>query len=397
MPRMFSTEWCRSWAPSPPSLWLASLWETFPSNLEVVLGWSDVDCCFLVGPPLLLRGLCPGDFSVQPGSGAWLERCGLLLFGRASFATSWPLPSSSSSILILAKLGLRCVPPGRWTAVPEAWQLALGGVEGTALVALSGDGQWQMALTLLTQLVQGRIQADLAAYSSSMCSIGFGSAWHCAVQLLRGLEQRRYHDVLCLSSAITACDAADRWRGALQMLWQAAGTRETSLDAMAYRVACRALDEVSENPRRWRLVLGLFDDLQELSFEADLAMHTTATRCCEDVDPAPFPAISAALLETAMDAMASKNRGGTGAGFQSHVKRWILPPNSWNPGGASMFIPRFRPGTQVLNRFDPLTIVFMLGKTCQQGVSSVTEAVDRLNSGKAKCSDGLCIVRWHGD
>lgn len=38
------------------------------------------------------------------------------------------------------------------------------------------------------------------------------------------------------------------------------------LDAMAYRQGARALDEVYEKPQRWKVVLGLFKDLEDLIF-----------------------------------------------------------------------------------------------------------------------------------
>merc|ERR1712032_1644394 len=99
-------------------------------------------------------------------------------------------------------------------------------IHGIALVCYSAaisacekGGQWQQALSLLSEKLESKLEPDIISYSAGITACEKGGAWHLALSLLIGMRESKLDpDVATYSDAISACEEGGQWLHSLSLL-----------------------------------------------------------------------------------------------------------------------------------------------------------------------------------
>ncbi|CAE7222707.1 unnamed protein product [Symbiodinium natans] len=95
---------------------------------------------------------------------------------------------------------------------------ALWGLQGELhLGVLAKRLQWQAAVSVLFEAVQGRMVPHLSSCSACIKACGQARQWQLALQLLSHMPGNLRPNVISWNSAIGACDRGRQWQLCLQL------------------------------------------------------------------------------------------------------------------------------------------------------------------------------------
>lgn len=122
---------------------------------------------------------------------------------------------------------------------------------------------WPWALELL--------QPDLMAYAQ--CLSRCGAQWAVALHLLEDLQQQRLEpDAACYSATMACLERGQQWRLALHLLRAA----PFSL------VVCGAAISACKKSHQWQWVLHLLEEMHRKKLESNLVVYNAALAACEE-------------------------------------------------------------------------------------------------------------------
>ena len=141
-----------------------------------------------------------------------------------------------------------CAKAGRWQVA--AWLMDSGRdvISFNCAIAASGRAEeWRPALSLFCKLQTCR-EATLTSYNSAIvsCAGSGGGSWRWALTLLGSVPSALGPDTVSFDAALRACEAAGRWREALQLLsdFRAAGL----LPEAPLSEVCKGHDNTGHDP-----------------------------------------------------------------------------------------------------------------------------------------------------
>ena len=157
-----------------------------------------------------------------------------------------------------------------------------------ALHSASENGQWSLALTLLQNLALSALEASVVSYSTAMTACGAKGSWPHVLLLLNRLEgQGLEATTIVCNSAIVSCagSGSGSWRFALSLFGyvpSASGPDTVSFDGALQ--ACEAAG-------RWRAALQLLSDLQACGLQPEVPWCFRSEKVCHNAgsDPAFLP------------------------------------------------------------------------------------------------------------
>eukprot|EP00434_Breviolum_minutum_P038672 symbB.v1.2.034310.t2/scaffold4407.1/size40053/1 len=125
----------------------------------------------------------------------------------------------------------------------------------SVITACEKIGQWQLALSALSEHKQRQLQTDLITYNSAISACEKGSQWEHALDLLRQVEISLKPDVITCSAAISACEKSDEWQRAIQLLTDM-NIKRLQVNVITYSAVILACDKTAE----WRQALQLLSE-----------------------------------------------------------------------------------------------------------------------------------------
>ena len=85
-----------------------------------------------------------------------------------------------------------------------------------AISACEKGGQWQQALTLFQDMLEGGIRHDIISYNATISACEKGGQWQRALTLFQELpEATMSPNVISYNAAINACEKGGQWQQAL--------------------------------------------------------------------------------------------------------------------------------------------------------------------------------------
>eukprot|EP00439_Symbiodinium_sp_Y106_P063671 s451_g9.t2 len=151
----------------------------------------------------------------------------------------------------------------------------------SAIAACSRSGKWDAAIFILLDMHARRMTPDVYSYTSAIAACdrggGRGGLWEVALQLFAQIAASSSEATqVTYSSAISACGRARKWQVALTLLAEVLVSR-CVLNQITYNCAISACEKSGQ----WQLALVILKDMQQTRADPDVISFNSTISACE--------------------------------------------------------------------------------------------------------------------
>ncbi|CAK0788565.1 unnamed protein product [Prorocentrum cordatum] len=184
-----------------------------------------------------------------------------------------------------------------------------------ATISVLGKGrQWQRALSLLSELVDTAMEANVIAYGAGIGACEKGKQWQQALSLLKEIREAKLEpNVISCNAGISACGKCEQWQRALSLFGAMleanleptvisattlgpARARRASSGSGLWRCSARCARRswsptpsppynagvsACEKGKQWQLALSLLSEMWEVKIEPDVKSYSAGISACE--------------------------------------------------------------------------------------------------------------------
>ncbi|CAE8621624.1 unnamed protein product [Polarella glacialis] len=146
-----------------------------------------------------------------------------------------------------------------------------------AISACEKGGQWQLALGLLSSMLDMRVIPNEISYNSAISACEKGGQWQQALDLLSSMPDMRVMptEISC-SAAISACEKGEQWQLALGLL-----SSMPDLRVIPNEISYNSAISACEKGGQWQVALGILSSMPAASVMPDKISYTAAISACE--------------------------------------------------------------------------------------------------------------------